>query len=104
MHTYRSTRTLVMSESRLRQKRSTVRLSAVVTTLADSQRGMQTSGRSGDSRAGIFFEVQTWIEPTTPDSRVNDGIFFRQQNSLQRFFATFVAFSPGTNSTVSFSP
>ena len=36
--------------------RSTVRLSAVVTTLADSQRGMQTSGRSRDSRAGIYFD------------------------------------------------
>ena len=45
------------SESRLKQTRSTVRLSAVVTTLADSQRRMQTSGRSRDSRAGIFFRT-----------------------------------------------
>ena len=105
MHTYPSTRTLVMSESesRLKQmvglpqivyaqrivntgaarpelwydarlptletkatqllcasKRSTVRLSAVVTTLADSQRRMQTSGRSRDSRAGIFFPNLKW--------------------------------------------
>ena len=42
-----------MSESRLKQANSTVRLSAVVTTLADSQHGMQTSGLSRDSRAGI---------------------------------------------------
>ena len=56
------TRTLVMSksESRLKQLRSTVRLSAVVTTLADSQRRMQTSGRSRDSRAGIFFPNLNW--------------------------------------------
>ena len=37
--------------------KSTVRLSAVVTTLADSQRRMQTSGRSRDSRAGILFRT-----------------------------------------------
>ena len=36
-------------------KRSTVRLIAAVTTLADSQCRMQTSGRSRDSRTCIFF-------------------------------------------------
>ena len=62
LNTYPSTGTLVMSksESRLKQIRSTVRLSAVVTTLADSQRRMQTSGRSRDSRAGIFFLNLNW--------------------------------------------
>ena len=65
MHTYQLTRTLVMSKSRLKLTRSTVRPSAVVTTLTDSQRHMQTSGSSRDSRAGIFF--QTWTGPTTPE-------------------------------------
>ena len=66
--TYRSTQILVMSESesRLKQTRSTVRLSAVVTTLAScrhhtSQRRMQTSGRSRDSCAGIFFELEVGL-------------------------------------------
>ena len=46
---------LLYSIPAMKQTRSTVSLSAVVTTLADSQRRMQTSGRSRDSRAGIFF-------------------------------------------------
>ena len=50
----------------LKQTRSTVRLSAVVTTLADSQRGlrgMQTSGRSRDSRADIFSRSELELSP-----------------------------------------